>query len=237
VNGAASVTYTAGATSSPSNGVTIRATVTDVNGIVIAPVTSTTTLTVAGQSLLVRLGTDNLVGGVAPVNTKTYVAIVTDAAGNAVVGTTVRFALRPSRYAKGFYTFNVVANRWVQTVTVNCPNEDLNFNGILDVPPAVAVTEDNNGNGTLDPGNVATVTGTATTDASGVATAIITYAKDHATWVEDVLEARTGVVGNDPPALVTFVLPGLAADYASATVTPPGVISPYGQSAVCNNTN
>jgi hypothetical protein len=235
VNGSASVTYTAGTTSSPSNGVIIRATVTDINGNAIPQITSTTTLTVAGQSLLVRLGTDNLVGGTAPVNTKTYVAIVTDAAGNAVVGNTVRFSLRPGQYAKGFYTFG--ATQWVQTVTVACPNEDLNFNGILDVPPVVAVSEDNNGNGTLDPGNVATVNATGTTDSSGVATAIVTYAKDHATWVEDILEARTGVVGNDPPALVTFVLPGLAADYTNANVPPPGVVSPYGQGAVCNNTN
>ena len=238
VNGSASVTYTAGTTSSPSNGVIIQASVTDINGAVIAPVTNTTTLTVAGQSLLVRLGTDNLVEGAAPVNNKTYVAIVTDSAGNAVVGTTVRFALRPGQYSKGFYTFIAEPiNQWVQTVTVTCPNEDLNFNGILDTPPTVAVSEDNNGNNTLDPGNVATVTATATTNASGVATATITYAKDHATWVEDILEARTGVVGNDPPALVTFVLPGLGSDYTTQSVAPPGVISPYGQGAVCNNTD
>jgi hypothetical protein len=242
VNGSASVTYTAGTTSSPSNGVIIRATVTDINGNAIPQITSTAALTVAGQSLLVRLGTDNLVGGTAPVNTKTYVAIVTDAAGNAVVGTSVRFSLRPGRYAKGFYTFAGAAG-WVQTVNVTCANEDLNFNGILDVPPAVPASEDINGNGSLDPGNVATVTATATTDAFGVATAVITYAKDHATWVEDVLEARTGVVGNDPPALATFVLPGLATDYATQNVAPPGAISPYGKgdpalgNNVCNNTN
>jgi hypothetical protein len=242
VNGSASVTYTAGTTSSPSNGVIIQATVTDINGTVIAPVVSSTTLTVAGQSLLVRLGTDNLVGDSPPVDTKKYVAIVTDSAGNAVSGTTVRFALRPSRYSKGYYTFDPVTGVWVQTITVTCPNEDLNFNGILDAPPTVAVTEDNNGNGSLDPGNVATVSPSGSTDTSGVATATVTYPKDHATWVEDVLEARTGVVGNDPPALVTFVLPGLASDYSSASVSPPGRISPYGKgdpalgNNVCNNT-
>lgn len=238
VNGSASVTYTAGTTSSPSNGVTIQASVTDINGTVIAPVTSTTALTVAGQSLLVRLGTDNLVASAPPVNIKTYVAIVTDSAGNAVVGTTVRFALRPGRYEKGRYDFIAdPVNQWVKNPTVTCPNEDLNFNGILDRPPTVAVSEDNNGNNSLDPGNVATVTATATTDASGVATATITYPKDKATWVEVILEARTGVVGNDPPALVTFVLPGLGADYTDKNVPPPGAISPYGQSAVCNDTN
>lgn len=248
VNGAASVTYTAGTTSSPSNGVLIKATVTDINGVVIAAVPNTTSLTVAGQSLLVRLGTDNLVGGTAPVDTKTYAAVVTDAAGNAVVGTTVRFALRPGRYSKGYYTFDKVAGFWVQTVTVICPNEDLNFNGIRDLPPAVVagipvlVDEDLNFNGSLDPGNVATVTATASTDTSGVALAVITYPKDHASWVEQILEARTGVTGNDPPALVTLILPGQAPDYASANASPPGRISPYGVGDpllgdnVCNNT-
>lgn len=245
VNGSASVTYTAGTNSSPSNGVIIKAKVTDINGAVIAPVTNTTSLTVAGQSLLVRLGTDNLVGGVAPVNTKTYAAVVTDSAGNAVVGVSVRFALRPGRYWKGFYTFDDAIKFWVQTITTPlpyCQNEDLNFNGILDMPPVVAVNEDEpgsggNGNGRLDPGNVATVTAIGVTDASGVALATITYPKDHSTWVEQILEARTGVVGNDPPALVTFTLPGLSSDYASATASPPGRISPYGLNTVCNDTN
>ena len=246
VNGSASVTYTAGTTSSPSNGGIIQATVTDINGVVVIPaITNTPTLTVAGQSLLVRLGTDNLVGGTAPINTKTYVAIVTDSAGNAVVGNTVRFALRPGRYWKGYYTWDPLIKVWVQTITTIpvCPNEDLNFNGILDLPPTVAVSEDDNiigignGNGSLDPGNVATVTATGVTDASGVATAIITYAKDHSTWVEEILEARTGVVGNDPPALVTFTLPGLAADYLGEFVPPPGRISPYGFGTLCSDTN
>ncbi|OGA35918.1 MAG: hypothetical protein A3G80_10050, partial [Betaproteobacteria bacterium RIFCSPLOWO2_12_FULL_62_13b] len=213
VNGSASVIYTAGTTSSASNGVTIQATVTDINGVPIIPVVmNTTNLTVAGQVLEVRLGTDNLVVGTAPVYTKTYVAMVTDAAGNAVVGTEVRFALRPSRYFKGYYTFDGVRLFWVQTITATCLNEDLNFNGILDVPPVVLVNEDDklsngNGNGRLDPGNVATVTGTGITDASGVATATITYPRDRTGWAELILEGRAGVIGNDPPDVRTLVLP------------------------------
>ncbi|OGA21384.1 MAG: hypothetical protein A3I01_20500 [Betaproteobacteria bacterium RIFCSPLOWO2_02_FULL_65_24] len=234
VNGSASVIYTAGTTSSASNGVTIQATVTDINGVPIIPVVmNTTNLTVAGQVLEVRLGTDNLVGGTAPVYTKTYVAMVTDAAGNAVVGTEVRFALRPSRYFKGYYTFDGVRLFWVQTITATCLNEDLNFNGILDVPPVVLVNEDDklsngNGNGRLDPGNVATVTGTGITDASGVATATITYPRDRTGWAELILEGRAGVIGNDPPDVRTLVLPGASKDFVDANVLPPGAISPYG---------
>jgi hypothetical protein len=233
VTGSASVTYKAGATSSPSNGVIIRATVTDINGVAIAAVTNTATLTVAGQSLLVRLGTDNAVASNSPVPTysKTYIAIVTDAAGNPVVGTTVRFALRPGQFQKGFYIPPVPPSTfWTKAPTpTTCPNEDLNFNGNLD--PG----EDTNGNGQLDPGGAAIVNATAITDANGIANAIVTYPKDHATWAEVILEARTGVVGNDPPALVTFTLPALASDFNVATIPPPGQTSPYGAGVAPNN--
>ena len=243
VNGAASVTYVAGNTSSAANGVTIQAAVTDINGVPIAPVvTNTTTLTVAGQSLLVRVGTDNLVLKTPPVYVKTYAAVVTDSAGNAVVGNSVRFALRPGRYFKGYYQYDAGVKQWVQVITTpaGCPNEDLNFNGILDVPPVVAVNEDDptsngNGNGRLDPGNVATVTGIGVTNASGIATASVTYPEDHSNWVEETIEARTGVVGNDPPAVSTFVLQGLATDYLDPNTQPPGYISPYGIGGSCHD--
>ncbi|HZF20368.1 MAG TPA: Ig-like domain-containing protein [Burkholderiales bacterium] len=229
VTGSASVTYIAGSVSSPQNGVTISATVSQVGGVAIPPVTNGTALTVSGQSLLVRLGTDNLVQSVPPLLKKTWAAFVTDAAGNAVVGATVRFALRPGRFEKGFYFVPAppAAQRWTQAVTAICPNEDLNFNGIVD--PG----EDTNGNGSLEPPGVTTVNATATTDSTGVALAVLTYPKDHATWTEVILEARSGVAGNDPPATATFFLPGLASDYIDVSVSPPGQLSPYGQNNNC----
>ena len=242
VNGSASVTYTAGTVSSAQNGVSVLTTVTDISGTVVGPgITDTVTLTVSGQSLLVRLGTDNLVQSVPPLIKKTWAAIVTDAGGNAVAGATVTFALRPGRYEKGFYAVPLppAAQRWEKTRTATCPNEDLNFNGNIDPgedtpigPPATGP----NGNGSLEPGGVATVNTTAVTDASGVAQAVITYAKDHATWVETFLEARAAVNSNDPPTVATFVLVGLASDYTDVSVSPPGQISPYGQSVNCNDT-
>jgi hypothetical protein len=233
VTGSASVTYLAGSVSSPQNGVIIRATVTDVGGTPIAPISNTTTLTVSGQALLVRLGTDNLVQSQPPLNKKTWAAFVTDAAGNAVVGATVRFALRPGRYLKGFYALPGPApapQKWTQVQNAVCANEDVNFNGILD--PG----EDFNGNGALEPPGVTTVNATATTDSSGVAFAIITYPKDHATWTEVILEARSGVAGNDPPTTVTFFLAGLASDYSDLTVSPPGANSPFGVNNNCAST-
>ena len=230
VNGTTSVTYIAGAISSPQNGVIISATVTNINGVPIVLASSTATLTVSGQPLLVRLGTDNLVGSTPPVNNKTWIAIVTDASGNAVAGATVRFSLRPGRYRKGFYTVPGGATAWQLTnLNATCANEDLNFNGILD--PG----EDINLSRALEPGGIATVTASAVTNASGIATAVVTYPKDHASWTEVILEARTGVVGNDPPTVSTFFLEGLASDYTNITLAPPGQFSPYGLGGVPNN--
>jgi hypothetical protein len=120
----------------------------------------------------------------------------------------------------------------------SCASEDLNSNGVLDVisvgPPLV--TEDTNGNGQLDPYGVAVVNATATTDATGYATASITYNKNYAYWVQLVLEARTMVTGNDPPALVTVLLPGVATDYSDLTIAPPGEFSPFGVGSSCADT-
>jgi hypothetical protein len=244
ISGSASVTYTAGAISSAANGVTIRATVTDITSVgAIPPVSSGVAsypdakLTVANQPLLIRLGTDNQVATSGTNNQKTYSAVVSDASQNAIAGTSVRFALRPARYAKGFFTF--VLGHWVQTFTTldpyvvgntECANEDLNFNGILDTG------EDINGSKALEPGGTATVTPSATSDANGIAVAVITYPKNYSWWSEVILEARAGVVGNDPPTTTKFFLPGLASEYKDAAIEPPGRLSPYGISNSCANT-
>ncbi|TMH51438.1 MAG: hypothetical protein E6H50_03320 [Betaproteobacteria bacterium] len=239
INGGASVTYTAGTVSSPQNGVAIQATVTDISGVPIGvSVTDTATLTVSGQSLLVRLGTDNLVQPVPPLNKKTWVAVVTDAGGNAVPNVTVIFALRPGRYLKGEYdVFDTTAGRWVRSVPPTvCQNEDKNFNGNID-PGEDDDPVNGNNNGRLEPGGVATVNTSAVTDASGIANAVITYPKDHATWAEYSLEARTGVTSNDPPTVATFLLVALASDYTDKNVAPPGQFSPYGVATVCTDPN
>ena len=235
VSGSASVTYIAGNTSSAQNGVTIRATVSTISGAAITPVSGNTSLTVSGQSLQVRLGTDNLVGGTAPINTKTYVAIVTDAGGNPVVGTTVNFAVRPGRYAKGTFVGNATTNTWDPNRTATCPNEDLNFNGILD-PGEGLVAWPPGATPALRPGTVASVNATGVTDAAGVATATITYAKSYSYWAEITLSARTSVTTNDPPTEATFWLSGPSGDYTPLTKAPPGMPSPFGSNATCADT-
>ncbi len=235
VTGTTSATYVAGSSSSAQNGVTVTATVNKVNGVAIAPVTGSTSLTVSGQSLQVQLGTDNLVGSTAPINTKTYVALVTDAAGNPVVGATVQFALRPGRYNKGFFVLDPTGSFWVQNVTATCPNEDLNFNGSLD-PGEGLVAFPPGQTATVLPGDVASVNLSGVTNASGIATATITYAKSYSFWVEETLQASTSVVSNIPPAQTTFFLPGAAIDYKDKSVAPPGQPSPFGTDNSCADT-
>jgi hypothetical protein len=240
ISGTTSVTYVSGSTSSAQNGVVITATVNSVGGVAIPVVTGTTTLTVSGQSLQVRLGTDNKTT-VTPApqnaNTNTYLAIVTDAAGNPVVGTTVQFALRPGRYQKGTFVPDVATNtRWVLNVTATCANEDVNFNGILDLVGNVPGTGEDavNSSGKLEPGAVASVNATGVTDAAGIAIATITYPKSFSLWTEVTLEARTTVTTNDPPTQTTFFLAGAAPDYTPLSTAPPPI--PFGSSATCANT-
>jgi hypothetical protein len=239
--GSASVNYIAGGVSSAQNAVSITTTVVSISGAAITPVViGTVGLTVSGQALMVRLGTDNLVINAPPLNQKKYVAIVTDAGGNAVAGVTVSFKLRPQGYWKGRYYKPVppsTETAWIWTSSAWCANEDngglvpsLAFNGIVD--PG----EDLNGNLALEPGGVATISATGITDATGVATALITYPKDHANWAEYIVEARAGVNSNDPPSTAIFDLHGLATDYTNLNVDPPGLYSPYGISASCADT-
>jgi hypothetical protein len=259
ITGTASVNYIAGTTTTTQqNGVQISATVDTVNGVPVTVTPASVSLTVASQSLFVRLGTDNIIYPnlvVSGTYTKKYTALVSDAAGNpAPDGTQVRFVLRPrpspkTSFSKGFYSWDATNNIWVQTETVKCITEDvyssgsiLAYNGVLDTISA-GITEDTvtvngNGNGFLDPVGVAAVNTTATTT-GGFAIATITYPKDHANWVTDQLEARAGTIGNDPPNVVDVPLPILASDLTSLSVPPPGVISPYGKGvgASCLDTN
>lgn len=241
--GSASVTYTAGKLSSPQNGVTISVTVIDVNGALpTTAVAGTTSLTVAGPSLFVRLGTNNgfqSSSSSSLLYAMEYVSIVTDSGGRPVPGADVRFQLRPGHFRKGTYT-RAIYNLDGEIVTpgklykgAECDNEDINFSGVF------TSSKDTNQNGQLDPGGIASVSPTATTDANGVAKATITYPVSHAIWSEVTLEARTGVAGDDPPARATFYLPGIVDAIYGLTAAPDltGIaVSPYGINAVCTDT-
>ncbi len=207
-------------------------------------VQNTVTLTVTQQPLFVVLGTGNLL--TAPTTTQysqPYSVLVNDANGNPVAGATVELNVIPIRYEKGLYvlSFNSVNRtcvRWVKFRTVQgnlnpddadhaCDNEDVNLNGILN--PG----EDRNNNGRVDPGNVAAVPRTVTTDANGFALFDVLYAKEF-TWVQVELEARAFVAGSEGLSRARFFLNGIESDFNNCTVAPPGAISPYGTATTCS---
>jgi hypothetical protein len=174
VSGIATTDYIAGSISSNQNGVVVTARVTDVGGVPVpspAPsaLTTSVSITVAGQSLFIRLGSDNKVTSAPPVYIKRFAALVTDAAGNPQPNLRVQFEVNPAQpplraYAKGYYVEDRTAGNlgtagvWRPVRLAECFNEDLNLNGILE--PFVSedtnysgfldAGEDSNGNGILD---------------------------------------------------------------------------------------
>ncbi|GIX47661.1 MAG: hypothetical protein KatS3mg131_1872 [Candidatus Tectimicrobiota bacterium] len=246
--GRASTVYTAGAVPSAQDGVIIDAVVEGTVGCnpadpLPAGPCDRVTLTVAQESLFVTLGTGNTV--LLPSDTQyafPYSVLVTDANGNPVAGATVELNLFPTRYQKGVYVpvFDEDGNFvvWAKQLSIDpasgfpddtdqaCNNEDGNRNGILDAG------EDVNNNGFLEPGNVATVPVSLTTDETGFAFFNVTYAKEF-TWVEVALEARATVAGSEGSDMAIFFLPGAASDFDDEDVAPPGAVSPYGVAITC----
>lgn len=243
VSGVATTDYIAGATSSAPNSVKVEATVTHVGGAPVAVPSASIELTVGGQSLFVRLASDNTIASNGVTYVKTYAAIVTDAAGNPpTVPVQIVFSLKPrgtpnDAFYKGTYTWveTLTGGAWIRSITAYCKNQDLNYNGIIDAGELATTNE--NGLKVLFPGNVASVTSPVTTNSSGIANTTITYAKDYAYWTTVTLQATAFVAGTESTSVVWFTLPGLAADYTNKDVSPPGTPSPYGPGTSCFDTN
>ena len=238
-NGVVTSAYIPGTTSSPTNGVTVRACYgtsdTDPN-LLNCTTNKTVTLTVVSQPLGVSIGTNELV----IVNTLTYqkqfVISVVDAAGNAMAGVPLSASLDLPRYRKGYYILPVGGKSWVKAApdTV-CGNEDVNRNHVLDTG------EDINGNQRLDPGvaDVQVQLLSTTTGADGTAVAQVTYAKSFGTWVDAWLTvSASGIGGTEGRA--TYVLAPVPVDATSLTTTtsaPAYQVSPYGYATDCSNPN
>jgi hypothetical protein len=252
--GAVSVTYNATTTASAQNGVQVGARVDVAGG---SSVTSSTpaSITVGGKALRIALGTGNTISVLDQARYQMpYSVVVTDSAGNA----TFSLKLISAAYQKGHYYFDPVAGAWVQTGLV--PSSDADFNKNVSKPfvynpldalsfgcitedpqgtgtnnPTLIAKMDYNGNNVLDPGAVASVPSTVALDSTGSAQFFITYPKDHANWVEVLLTGTATVNGTESTAAAEFVLPVLSADITQKNVTPPGQISPYGDSANIND--
>jgi hypothetical protein len=71
----------------------------------------------------------------------------------------------------------------------------------------------------------------------GIATISLIYPRDRAFWIDVDFTIRGVVSGSEASYVGYTVLPGLAADYNSATISPPGLVSPYGTSSSCADVN
>ncbi len=192
-------------------------------------------LTVNQSALFIALGTGNVIGNLdEQTYQKDWVVYVTDANGVAVPNISLTIKVLPVRYYKGNLTFQ--GGSWSYDLNpghfYDCANEDVNYNGILDVG------EDFNGSGNLQPGNVISVTtatttspgatGIAKTDATGRATITLLYAESYAPWVKVSLVAQAIVSGTESTTTAIFTVAGSAPDFTSASIPPAGVVSPFG---------
>ena len=99
------------------------------------------------------------------------------------------------------------------------PNNDLNLNG------------------RLDPGIPLNLSTGGKTDSSGTALVTLTYPRDRANWLDVELTIRGNSSGTEATYVGYTLLPGLATDFNRVDISPPGVISPYGQATDCRNPN
>ena len=207
-------------------------------------VSGTTALTVGGQTVFLSLGTGNTINSPDQATYSiTYAVLALDAQGAAVANVPITLKVLPISYVKGRRVWN--GTTWATVPSTlgsdpdaappgasTCANEDTDYSGNINSLP----NKDYNGNGRLDPGNVAAVSpSSGTTDQNGELAVAITYPKDHAYYVTVQFVATTSVAGTQSSASATFQLPGAAADFNTQTIAPPGPFSPYGQGTTCAN--
>ena len=218
-SGQATVQYIAGPQTTASNGVVIQAIVADVPAV-----KATASLTVSQSALFIALGTGNTITNIdEQTYKKDWVVYVTDANGVAVPNITLTMKVLPQSYGKGTLVFANGIWRYNPADVVFCPNEDRNYNGVLDAG------EDDNGSKTLEPGNVISVTpGTVKTDSTGRATLSLIYAESYAPWVQVTLRAETLVAGTEFSKESIFIVSGLTSDFNKIDTPPAGQVSPFG---------
>jgi len=258
--GMASVQYVAGSATSGTDGVKIEAQ-EPVSGK-----KATVYLTVAKKAVNITLGEPTGISSKdASTYEKVFTVMVTDSVGNPVQGAVVTAKIFPVAYYKGTFVDSGTDWTWNRTLaeiynpdnyyytdpngagTNYCINEDLTtwqskkeyaLNGILDVyagdvPPD---REDHNKNKKLDPGGIASVTASVTTDANGLGKLSVLYLKRYAPWATVKLQVTTYVEGTEGKDETVFLLKYLVDDYLYIERIPPPN-SPFGRSTVCSDAN
>lgn len=243
-NGTASTVFIAGPNSSGNNAVVVAASLPGTPSVA----ASQSSVTVSRSVLVVRIGTGNEIEKIdSTKNAVPYTVIVSDSSGNPVKDVLIQASVVPLLYFKGLYAWNGV-DQWVKSVNQQCANEDTNGNGQLDPAQGATLGEDDpangigNGDGLLTPGNPAVVTfdtgfENGKTNSLGYLDMRVIYPRNFATWLQVRLRVTAVVAGTEGVGTSTLILPGLAGDYTSATLAPPGARSPYGASSTCTNPN
>jgi hypothetical protein len=243
-SGIASTIYTSKGVSA-QDGVAIKAVVEDTPSV-----EDNVFLTVADRELFITLGagneldepnvTDYLLG---------YSIFVSDVDSAAIANVELTVSAIPNNYYKGLWLplynggeFDIWRAVGFGSTTkpdirselplTKCPNEDINFNGILDAG------EDTNKDGTLTPGNVVAISGNQTTDENGQSTIRINYPQSYAQWVDIRLVVSAKVTGSESSTQAIFTLPVLESDIDTERRTPPlqgvGYSGPFGFSPDCS---
>jgi len=254
--GKAQTFYTGGSVPSAVDGVEIRAFVQDM-----PTVEDMVLLTVAQREVDIFIGTSDILFLPDPARyAQEWVLLATDTVGNPVENTVIQTTLRSVRYYKGFLELITVGSDidWVQNVTTLpgepfCADEDTNRDGFLDL-----ISEDFNGNGSLEAGNVATVfavpdnadpdepcnlvaaggQGTdVVTDAQGFARVCVIYPRSVNLWADVELTAQLNVFGSEFSESQQFRLLALASDLKDEQTQPAGQISPFGTATTCADPN
>ena len=254
--GKAQTFYTGGSVPSAVDGVEIRAFVQSM-----PTVEDMVLLTVAQREVDIFIGTSDILFLPDPARyAQEWVLLATDTVGNPVENTVIQTTLRSVRYYKGFLELITVGSDidWVQNVTTLpgepfCADEDTNRDGFLDL-----ISEDFNGNGSLEAGNVATVfavpdnadpdepcnlvaaggQGTdVVTDAQGFARVCVIYPRSVNLWADVELTAQLNVFGSEFSESQEFRLLALASDLKDEQTQPAGQISPFGTATTCADPN
>jgi hypothetical protein len=245
-NGSATSIYTSKSTSA-KDAVEISAIVEDNPAI-----SDSVALTVSERELFISLGTGNELEEYGTTDyVKEYSVFVTDAESNAVPNVDLTISALPHKYYKGYWVpltdaeGNFVewgprgadASEISPDLTLNlpkkeCDNEDINFDGILDVG------EDFNSDQKLTPGNKVSAQNTVTTDEDGRAVIKIIYSQSYARWIDIKLIASAKVTGSESSTQTIFTLPVLTSDINKEDFTPPvagvGLRGPFGLLNTCS---
>lgn len=208
--GRAEVIYTAGDSSSALEGVKINTSFIKTDTTIVSDQVA---LTVGGDALRIVLGSDEILGDSGIFYTKDFGVIVTDSAGNPVLDQKVDFTIAATHYVKGVMVPGLTT--WSQRENTKCSAEDFDHDGNLDVG------EDENDNGTLEPSQVATVTGTGSTDDQGKLLVTVVYPQSEALWTIQRLTATTVVSGTEYVEHTSFPLAISAGDSGDPTVMVP----------------